>query len=365
MSEQQLHIAYVTSHYLPSRGGIEQVVMQLATRMAARGHHVEVLTQTYSQQLPRHELTGGVIVRRFIASGHFAVAPMLLAHLLRHRNTYDLVHAHNYHALPALSAALSRPRVLVVSPHYHGTGHTVCRRLLHVLYRVCGHAIFRCAAAVICVSEAEATLVCRHFGRSLPRVQVIGNGVETAELRAAVSFPKVDTVVLSVGRLERYKQTRRLIEAISYLEARFVLRIVGEGPERRQLEALSARLGLEQRVLFLGRLADPLLARWFRTASVYVNLSRLEAFGITVIEALCAGSCVVASDIPAFREHAQRMGSDRMVLVPPDAPPAMVALAIQQAAQRAALVAPLPDTALPSWDGAIEETMCIYRQLTA
>src|SRR5262249_21328590 len=158
--------------------------------------------------------------------------------------------------LPALAAALGGHGPLVFTPHYHGTGHSPLRRFLHVPYRPLGATIFARAACTICVSEAEAALVRRHFPRAAGRLWLIPNGVEVGALGPAEPYPVDRTVILSVGRLETYKNVHAVLEALPYLDERFVLRVVGDGPARADLEALADRLRLRGRVAFLGRVSD-------------------------------------------------------------------------------------------------------------
>ncbi len=357
-----MRIAYVSPCYAPSIGGVETHVAHLAARAASAGHHVEVLTQEHDRHLPAVERIDGVLVRRFpiLLPGHnYAMAPGLWAYLARHGAGYDVVHAHSYHALPALLAALTASRPLVFTPHYHGTGHSPIRSLLHVPYRRLGAAIFARAAQVICVSEAEASLVRSHFPICAQRVTVIPNGVEAAALRAAEPFADPHRTILSVGRLETYKNVDRTIKALVHLDESFVLRIIGGGPARPALEQLAATLGLQARVSFLGRVDDAVLRRWFRTAQVCVSMSAHEAFGITVLEAVAAGSGVVASDIPAYREAALSGSPGAVALAPLDVPPDGLADRIRAAAAWRQRNESLPD--IPSWDAVAERTLSVYR----
>jgi len=361
-------IAYVTKHYAPFRGGVETHVGEIAVRMAAKGHAVEVLTQASDRHSPPEERIDGVLVRRFppvSASRHYAFAPGLWSYLARESGRYDVVHAHSYHALPALGAALVSRRPLVFTPHYHGTGHSRLRSLLHAPYRRPGALIFAHARSVICVSQAESALVRRHFPRASGRVAIIPNGVDVAALRAAEPFASDRTVILSVGRLESYKNIDRVIESLAHLPDDFVLCVIGEGPDRRRLEALAARLRLQDRARFLGYVDTPTLRRWFRTATVFVSMSRREAFGISLVEALAAGAGVVAADIPAYREVVAGVASSGAALAPLDAPPAALAAAIRDVAARRGTVdgAPLPGIA--SWDDVAERTEVLYREVVA
>ena len=351
------------AHYAPMIGGVEKHVVEIATRMAQRGEDVDVLTHTESgQRLARRETIGGVKVTRFavpVPSTNYALSPALWAHLARTRNSYDVVHAHGYHALPALQAASVRPSTLVFTPHYHGTGHSPFRKLLHPPYRRIGRLIFERAARTIAVSPPEARLILSHFPQLEPKLVVIPNGVDQEALDAALPFNETRTVILSAGRLESYKQVDKTIAALSHLPDTFVLRITGDGGARGELERRAAALGLGDRVLFLGKVSEEDLYRWFRTASVYVSMSSNEAMPVTFIECLAAGAHVVASDIPAHRDLVTKTGGC-IELVDLTASPEAVAYAIL-AVSTAESVPARVDT----WSGVAARTLDVYKEAVA
>ncbi len=361
-----MRIALVTPCYAPSIGGVETHVTRVATYLAARGHAVEVLTQAHCRGLAPREEVGGVIVRRFplpfpAQSPLLAFAPGLWAYLARHAVRYDVVHAHNYHAVPALGAALSDCRSLVFTPHYHGAGHTPLRSLLHVPYRHAGARVFARAHRVICSSEAEAALVRRDFPGAARRLRVIYAGVDVAAIRAAVPYVTADKVILSVGRLETYKNVRLVIAMLRHLDDGYVLRVVGDGPARPALEDVARRLGLGRRVEFLGRVDDDTARRWLRTARVYVSMSAHEAFGLALVEALAAGAVALATDIPAYCEIARGMPVGAVALAPLTSTPVELAGAL-----RALVANPSPPAFahdITSWDDVAARTEAVYDAL--
>lgn len=101
-------------------------------------------------------------------------------------------------------------------------------------------------------------------------------------------------VLLFVGRLVALKRVDRLIQAFSSMEGDEALVIIGDGPERTQLERLAAASGKEIR--FMGRLEGDELYAWYNVGQVLVLPSTQEAFGAVVNEALLAGTRVVVSD---------------------------------------------------------------------
>ncbi len=366
MTAGALRIALVTPRYSPSIGGVETHVAHVATRLAAQGHAVEVLTQAHARGLAPREDIGGVDVRRFplplpSESPLLAFAPGLWAYLARHGARYDVVHAHHYHALPALGAALTGCAPLVFTPHYHGGGHSPLRSLLHVPYRHAGARVFARAHRVICNSEAEAALVRRDFPLVQGRVSVIYPGVDVAAIRAATPYAETRRVILSVGRLERYKNVHLTVAALRYLDESYVLRVVGDGPARPALEGLARRLGLCERVQFLGRVEDDAVRRWLRTARVYVSMSGHEAFGLALVEALAAGASVLASAIPAYREIARAAPPDVTTLLPLASPPAAIAAALRALTARQPVA--LPGRRVASWDDVAARTLALYGAL--
>lgn len=361
-----MRIAYTVPRYAPHLGGVQKHVAQIARRLAANGYDVEVLTQEPDDGLPAVEVIDGVRVRRFsplLPKRRYEFAPHLWVYLARQSSRYDIVHAHSYHVPLSLAAALTARRLLVFTPHYHGTGHTPLGRLLHRPYRVLGAWIFHRSSRVICVSEAEAALIRRHFPHATRRITVIPNGVEISSLQAAQPYHTDRTTVLTAGRLIESKNVHLTIEAMTHLDDTFVLHVVGDGPARRTLELLVERLGLQRRVHFLGHVDDASLYRWLRTATVYVSMSRQEAFGLTLTEALVAGAPVVASDIPAHAEVIATAGGGKAVLVPLDTSPAALAGVVREMADPGH---PAPPAAgVMSWDAVAARTMAVYQTLIA
>jgi glycosyltransferase involved in cell wall biosynthesis len=359
-----MRIGLVTPRYAPAVGGVEKHVEILARGFIERGLDVEVITTDPSGELAREEVRNSVPVQRFPTVANdsvFYISPSLGRWLRHHAGRYALIHAHNYHTPLAFQAARSAKHAgipFVVTPHYHGTGHSLLRKLMHIPYRYPGGWMLRRAAQIICVSAVAQGLIRDHFG--LESV-VIPNGVEAAPILEAQPHPREDDrkVVLAAGRIEDYKQVDRLVEAAAHLPAAdYEVVIVGDGPVRPALQARVAALGLEDRVQLPGYISREELLAWFRTADVFISMSRNEAFGLAILEGAVGGAAVVASDIPAHREVAANyLPADVVTLIDVDAPPAVLAERIQQA-QR-----PNSDPTtwtLPTWEGTIDGVIASY-----
>jgi glycosyltransferase involved in cell wall biosynthesis len=353
-----MRIAYVSAHYAPMVGGVEKHVAELAGCVARLGHQVEVLTHVEAGT-PSCEVRDGVTIRRFgvpMPSTNYAFSPALMKELLRVRDAFDVIHAHGYHALPALQAALSKPRTLVFTPHYHGTGHSRFRKLLHPPYRRLGAMIFGRAGRTIAVSPPEAELILSHFPAIESRLVVIGNGVHVDAVRDAAPVAESRRIVLSAGRLETYKQVDKTVDAMAHLPGDYVLRITGDGAARPGLEERAAALGLGDRIAFLGKVSEQELYQWFRSSSVYVSMSSNEAMPVAFIESLAAGARVLASDIPAHRDLVKKTEGS-IVLTALDTEPSVLAARIEELSGR-----PVVPARIETWDDVAERTLEVYEQ---
>ena len=355
-----MRIALITPLFSPFAGGVEQHVAMLAREMLRRGHGVDILTTDPNGTLPAHSEEGRLSIRRFRSFGHSAyrLAPGLGRWLRRNRGRYDVLHAHSYHQLVILQAALAAGgRPLVLTTHYHAVGHTPLAHALHRPYRPFGRWALRRARRIISVSDVERHRLVRDFGQ-LPIVS-IPNGVDMATLLATPSSRDINTRVLHVGRLEPYKQPMRLLEAVPCLPDSYSLAFVGDGILRVALQSRAAQLGVTDRVHVRGRLSDAAVRQAFRSSDVFVTLSLHESFGLTLLEAAVSGAAVVASNIDPHQEVAQFVPAGRISFVSPSSEPAQLAQAIISARKRGRMQAD-PGWPVPTWDSVAERTLDVY-----
>jgi glycosyltransferase involved in cell wall biosynthesis len=136
------------------------------------------------------------------------------------------------------------------------------------------------------------------------KIKIINNPVD-------LSFNKSSALktynLLTVGRLEEVKNHKLLLNLIHYVRSKSVtlnLAIVGEGSLRRNLEALTNELAIEDNVFFLGPVKK--LDDLFSVSDIYIHVSHAETFGLAIFEAMAAGLPVI---VKAFE------GIDRRILI--------------------------------------------------
>ncbi|MBI2857840.1 MAG: glycosyltransferase family 4 protein [Chloroflexi bacterium] len=124
-----------------------------------------------------------------------------------------------------------------------------------------------------------------------------------SEIRSELRLDGAHPVLLNVGRLSPVKGQADLLRAMALLQGRLPgarLLIAGDGPDLPELEGLRDALGLQTKALLLGRRDD--IQALLHTSDLFVFSSYYEGLPGAVIEAMAAGKCVVAFDIPALRE---------------------------------------------------------------
>jgi glycosyltransferase involved in cell wall biosynthesis len=286
-------------------GGAERVVAMLVAGLAARGHEVALaappgLRDGDLADVPHIRVEVGDHGRALTGA---AATTLQLARAVR-RLRPDVVHAQNVKstalALPAaLAAGRSRPPVLST---FHGLRPAEFPRAAQILRR---------AAHVACVSQDTRERLAA-AGVPAERMTVIHNAVEPATELSAQRRAALDAelglegdapVVAIVGRLVPAKAHGRFLQAARQVadavpDARML--IIGDGELRGEIEAQRDALGLAERVTMTGARADAreLIVR----ADVLVFSSDWEGLSIAALEALAAGTPVVATDVPGMHE---------------------------------------------------------------
>ncbi len=293
-----MQILQVTPSYSPSIGGIEEHVKNISERLA-KEHRVVVFTSRPSGQLPGEEEINGVLVKRFrmFSPNNAYYLSLGIARELR-RSEFDIVHGHNYHAFPLYFCRYAKAKNFVVTPHYHGHGHTRFRDFLIKLYKPFGKKIFEDASRIIAVSKYERELLKKDFDIAEGKISLIPNGINLAEFAGLEKVARNPKTILYVGRLEEYKGVQYIIPTLPLLSRDYCLQVIGKGPYRGKLLELVDKLGLNDRVSFYQDLSRQKLVEMYAGAGVFVVLSRYEASSIVVAEALAAKvPCIVANAV--------------------------------------------------------------------
>ncbi|GAS91977.1 glycosyltransferase family 4 protein [Mycolicibacterium brisbanense] len=299
-----MRIGMVCPYSFDVPGGVQSHVLQLAEVMREAGNEVSVLAPSSPHvKLPDYVVSGGKAVPipyngsvarlRFGPATHRMVKKWLL------RGDFDVLHLHEPNA-PSLSMlALNIAEGPIVATFHTSTTKSLTLSVFQGILRPLHEKI----VGRIAVSDLARRWQMEALGSDAVEIP---NGVDVASFADAPvldGYPRSGRTVLFLGRFdEPRKGMEVLLAALPRLVERFAdveILIVGRGDE----DALREQAGeLASHLRFLGQVDDATKASAMASADVYCapNLGG-ESFGIVLVEAMAAGTAVVASDLDAFR----------------------------------------------------------------
>jgi glycosyltransferase involved in cell wall biosynthesis len=307
-------ILMVCPRYFPLTGGIETHVNETARGLIGRGCRIGVLTTDTTGKLPKREQLDGVSIIRVPAWPRWSdvrFAPKVYREISR--GEWDLVHVQGYHTFVAPIAMAASIRIgLPFVVTFHSGGHSsglrkASRGAQHLALRsLVGEAV-----QLIGVSRYEADFFSRAMRVAREKFHVVPNGGGLPAPSQGATRRLNERLIVSVGRLERYKGHQRAIEAMPHVLRRLPdarLRILGEGPYEGELRRLVTRLELDHRVAIAPIPSGDrqAMADLLSSASLVVLFSDYEAHPVAVVEALSLGRKVLVSDTSGLAEMVER-----------------------------------------------------------
>jgi phosphatidylinositol alpha-mannosyltransferase len=291
-------------------GGVQGQVLGLARALRARGVTASVLGPCDGAPPEPGVIDIGRSIP-FAANGSVApIAPDPAAM----RRTVEVIRAEApdvIHLHEPLVPGPSQATLLWGGTPSVGTFHASGRVPAYVWLRPFMRAFANRLALRTAVSPEARELAERWLGGAC---RVLPNGVEVDRFAKADPWPSEQRAILFVGRHEPRKGLAVLLEAFAGLPGDVVLWVAGEGPETARLrQEVPPSAG---RIEWLGRLPEEHLARRLRGAAVVCAPSlHGESFGVVLLEAMAAGTPVVASDIAGYADVARNRRE--ALLVPP------------------------------------------------
>ena len=327
-----MKIALLGENYYPTLGGIQEHIHHVARYLIGRGHDVNVITGMPvvdrwrgPADQPWVRRVGPARTYRVLGSrSTLTLGPKVAGNLRRllAREAYDLVHVHGPCdlGLPSLLYPLYRGPI-VATLHSPMNDSSPLRWMAAPWYR---YVLGSRAAAVISVSEAARAAMARY---ARFETRLVPNGVDSAALAAGKPMPRFQdgkTNVLMLGRLEPRNGPDIMFAALPRVLARrpdVRLLVAGEGLDGIASHQAMVPRELQDRVVFLGAVHEE-RADVYASARVCVVPARSGTFSIIVLEALAAGTPVVATPFVKSWQQEAHFGPVRVV---PDFSPEAVA----------------------------------------
>ncbi len=295
-TQRKLKVLQVNKMYYPEIGGVEKVVQQIS-----EGLNDELNLQVLACQIKgkaRNEKINNVKVTRTSSLGVYFSMPVSFSFPFVFRKKAkdaDIVHIHLPNPLADLSLLLSGYKgKVVVSWH---SDIIKQKKIMFFLKPLIFKTLKRADKIIVAteghiegsdyLKEFRNKCVVVPFGieqRRIPKVESLNFDVNNSQ----------EKIILFAGRLVYYKGVQYLIEAIRDVK-NAKLRIVGDGVDRDSLETLAEKLGITNKVEFLGSISDEELIEEYKNCDMFVlpSVAKSEAFGLVQIEAMSYGKPVI------------------------------------------------------------------------
>jgi glycosyltransferase involved in cell wall biosynthesis len=308
-----MKVCMVNSFYPPWIGGAERYVSNLSRELVKRGNEVTVYCS--GRPLEAGEsLEEGVKVRRMSTPMMLYGTPLVVFPHSFFAERYDVIHANfpspYLAAVSAFAGALKRTPA-VLTWHNDLPPITSPAGLLIIFHDALSPAYLNYFQRIIATTRvyANSSSILKRYSK---KVAVVHNGVDTKVFNPDVDGRAIKDlhglwehgVLLFVGALTRwhgYKGLDVLLEALLLVRERCQVKliVVGEGPMKPFYEDLARRQGLQNSVVFAGRVDDSTLPLYYAASDILVLPSKdsSEGFGLVLLEAMASGKAVIGSRV--------------------------------------------------------------------
>jgi len=310
-----MKIAHVSMFYLPTFGGVEQVIYELAKRQVAQGHEVHVFCcdSDKNQRIERkEEIIDGVHVHRLPYWVRLSLNTFIWPSLLwRFKGKFDIVHSHvSGHDYVLFAGLLSKIKGF---KHIHTTHcpwtdasfrPKIIRPFLFLNDLIMNKISFSFIDRVIPITPWELDILKKFTDEN--KIRVIPNGMDN------ILFKKIKNnnfrkkykiteknLVLFFGRLNPTKGPEKLAQtAINITKKRKDIAFVWVGPDEGKAEEVKKLIKSYKNMFYLGAIrGKDKIAEMYQSADVYVMPSYREGLPLTLFEAMASSLPIVASPV--------------------------------------------------------------------
>ncbi len=284
-------------------GAVQKLVALLDEELTRRGHDVRIITprpRNYDGPAPARTIFVGRSTKwntplNTTLEVGVSFEPNGMEEMLEMED-FDVIHVHEPE-VPVLGAQIAARADCPIIATFHATvPETAMGKTIEMFRIPFSRSLFRKIAAMTAVSDTAARFVREWSGQE---VTLVPNYIDLKTYRSSKTEKRDPNMILYVGRLEKRKGVKYLLQAFNELAARdkkVKLVIAGDGGERERLENWVDNFDVP-RVKFLGAVTEEKKISLLKSAGVFCSPAIYgESFGVVLLEAMAAGTPTVAGD---------------------------------------------------------------------
>jgi len=290
--------------YYPVFGGMERAMYETTEGFNMRGVQCDVLCSNAEASSETSQFDGYTAYRAatYGMVNSAPISPGLISKLWNIHKNYDIIHVHHPDPMAFLALYIVRPSAKIV---VQWQSDIVRQEVMLKLFLPLQNWVLKRADSIIAASEAYATHS-PYLKPYLDKTEIVPIGISDDSFHA--DDKKVEQIrekyagkkiVLAFGRLVTYKGFDYLAEAAQYLSDDYVILIGGGGSEEKTLSEIIDKYGLENKVHLLGHVEESDKYNYYQAASIFClpSVTKAEAYGIVLLEAMAFGKPIVSSRI--------------------------------------------------------------------
>lgn len=317
-------ILFFSLTYHPFIGGAEVAIKEVTDRISPEDYAFDMITLRFDSALPKFERVGNIDIFRIGFTRPSATMidmkkfPLVLnkylypflalaaAIVLHRRKPYDAIATimTGYASFAALFFKFLFPKIPYILRADDGDPIDYLKNRVGVLYPLFKRVFTKADFAITTSSYLERFV--RSMGYRGPLV-VVPNGVDSAHFSQQYAPEELDVLkkklgkregeiyLITTSRLVKKNASDDVIRALPLLPARVSFLIFGTGPDEEMLRALTEKLGVGNRVRFMGQIGHAEMPKYLKASDIYIRPSLSEGFGIVFVEAMAAGLPVIAT----------------------------------------------------------------------
>ena len=316
-----MKIGMFTDTYTPQINGVVTSINSFTKELEAQGHEVYIFAPKLKNSIPQPNVFHFKSFKYPMMPEHqFAYA--LGDHYQEFKNIdFDIIHSHTPFTLGLLALFLAKQHNI---PLVH-TYHTLFTEYVHYMPFSKGLGVWLskqasrkyCQSCDLVVVPSEAMrLELQDYGVT-QEIDIIPTGVsqqfaehgDPQDIRQKHNIPDDVDIITYAGRVAREKNIEFLLKVykeILKVRQRILFAVIGDGPHRGHIERMAEEMGIKHKMLFTGYVSDKIeLASWYKASSAFVFASLTETQGLVILEAMSAGTPVVAISAMGIKDIIQ------------------------------------------------------------
>lgn len=301
---KNISVLQIGRYFPPHIGGTENVMRDLTEGLNKEGIKCDVLCCNDTNKYEETELPGYKVMRTKTnwKVGSIAISFQQIMKLKSIWRNYDIIHLHHPAPMATLAVLLINPSCKVVV-YWHSD--IVRQKILLLFFKPFQNLLLKLSSAVVATNPKYITgsnalqkypLKTTYIPIGISPLTPLG----PADLALLKSKYAEKKIIFSLGRLVEYKGFKYLVDAATHLPPDYLILIGGEGRLRPALQKQIAENSLEDKVKLLGKLSDNELAGYYNICDLFClpSISKNEAFGLVLAEAMSFSKPIVATNIP-------------------------------------------------------------------